>query len=82
MLHEGSCFIEFIKRVEEKRYTILLLFRNEFNKFNNTGAQMLVSIYHMIFKLHEIAFWREHFNMLLSSTQLYNGRHYIMLLNL
>ena len=27
--------------------SILLLFRNEFNKFNNTGAQMLEFIYHM-----------------------------------
>ena len=27
--------------------SILSLFRNEFNKFNNTGAQMLDSIYHM-----------------------------------
>ena len=27
--------------------SILLLFRHEFNKFNNTGARMLVSIYHM-----------------------------------
>ena len=26
---------------------ILSLFRNEFNKFNNTGARMLDSIYHM-----------------------------------
>ena len=26
---------------------ILFLFRNEFNKFNNTRAQMLDSIYHM-----------------------------------
>ena len=26
--------------------SILSLFRNEFNKFNNTGAQMLDSIYH------------------------------------
>ena len=26
---------------------ILSLFRNEFNKFNNTRAQMLDSIYHM-----------------------------------
>ena len=25
----------------------LSLFRNEFNKFNNTGAQMLDSIFHM-----------------------------------
>ena len=27
---------------------ILSLFRNEFNKFNNTRARMLDSIYHMI----------------------------------
>ena len=27
--------------------SILYLFRNEFNKFNNTGARMLDSIYHM-----------------------------------
>ena len=28
--------------------SILSLFRNSFNKFNNTRAQMLDSIYHMI----------------------------------
>ena len=27
--------------------SILSLFRNEFNKFNNSGARMLDSIYHM-----------------------------------
>ena len=27
--------------------SILSLFSNEFNKFNNTGARMLDSIYHM-----------------------------------
>ena len=27
--------------------SILSLFRNKFNKFNNTGALMLDSIYHM-----------------------------------
>ena len=27
--------------------SILILFRNEFNKFNNTRARMLDSIYHM-----------------------------------
>ena len=27
--------------------SILSLFHNEFNKFSNTGAQMLDSIYHM-----------------------------------
>ena len=26
------------------------IFRNEFNKFNNTGARMLDSIYHMTLK--------------------------------
>ena len=31
--------------------SILSLFRNKFNKFNNTGSQMLDSIYHMASKL-------------------------------
>ena len=31
--------------------SILSLFRNKFDKFNNTGAQMLDSIYHMTSKL-------------------------------
>ena len=31
--------------------SILSLFRNEFNKFNNTRARMLDSIYHMTFKI-------------------------------
>ena len=31
--------------------SVLSLFRNEFNKFNNTGARMLDSIFHMILKL-------------------------------
>ena len=31
--------------------SILSLHRNEFNKFNKTGAQMLDSIYHMRLKL-------------------------------
>ena len=30
---------------------ILSLFRNKFNKFNNTGARMLDSIYHMTLKI-------------------------------
>ena len=30
--------------------SILSLFRNEFNKFNNTGSRMLDSIYHMALK--------------------------------
>ena len=31
--------------------SILSLFRNKFNKFNKTGAQMLDSIYHMTLNL-------------------------------
>ena len=32
-------------------WSILSLFRNEFTKFNNTGAWMLDSIYHMTLRL-------------------------------
>ena len=43
--------VEFIKRVEEKdKPSILSVFPNEFNKFNNTGARMQDSIYHMTLK--------------------------------
>ena len=35
--------------------SILSLFRNEFNKVNNTGARMLESIYHMTLS----HFWRK-----------------------
>ena len=31
--------------------TILSFFRNKFNKFNNTGARLLDSIYHMTLRL-------------------------------
>ena len=38
--------------------SILSLFRNEFNKFNNTRARMLDSIYHMTHTLKS-HFWRK-----------------------
>ena len=38
--------------------SILSLFRNEFNKFNNTRAPMLDSIYHMTNTLKS-HFWRK-----------------------
>ena len=31
--------------------SILSLYRNKFNKFNNTGASMLDSIYHMTLRV-------------------------------
>ena len=34
--------------------SILSLLRKEFSKFNNTGARMLDSIYHMTLKLNHI----------------------------
>ena len=38
--------------------SILSVFPNEFNKFNNTGARMQDSIYHMTLKSHFISkFW-------------------------
>ena len=48
--------LKFIKRVGEKYKmrglpSILSLFRNEFNKFNNTRARMLDSIYLMTLRL-------------------------------
>ena len=38
--------------------SILSIFRNEFNKFNNTRARMLDSIYHMTNTLKS-DFWRK-----------------------
>ena len=35
--------------------SILSPFRNEFNKFNNTGARMLDSIYHLTLHLNLIS---------------------------
>ena len=54
--------------------SILSLFCNEFNKFNNTGARMLDSIYHMtnILKSHS---WHKNFIILSSCMQRCYGRH-------
>ena len=51
-IHRGSkmsaLLNEFVKRVKMPGLPkILSLIRNEFNKFKNTRAQMLDSIYHM-----------------------------------
>ena len=44
--------------------SVLSLFRNGFNIFNNTGARMLDSIYHMTLNYFEIIFWRENVSVL------------------
>ena len=47
----------------------LSLCRKLLNKFNNTGARMLDSLYHMALKLLKMHFWRENIKMLPSFTQ-------------
>ena len=69
-------FIESIKRIRESDKMrgllgIFLIFCNEFNKFNNTRARLLDSIYHII-KSH---FWRGTVKILPYFTQRYNERH-------
>ena len=60
--------------------SILTLFLNKFNKFNNTGTGMLDSIYHITLKLLKNHIFGV--KNVKSFTQRYNGCHYVMLLNL
>ena len=48
--------------------SILSLFHNEFNKFNNTRARMLDPIYHMALDHFEPHFWRKNVIILLLCT--------------
>ena len=54
--HDLLNLLNELRKIDKVRglSTFLSLFRNEFNKFNNTGAQMLDSIYHMTLKLLKI----------------------------
>ena len=54
--------------------SILFLFRNEFNKFNNTRTRMLDSIYHMT-KTLKSHFWCKNVIILSLCTQRCYGRH-------
>ena len=54
--------------------SILYLLRNEFNKFNNTRARMLDSIYHMSNTLKS-DFWRKNVIILSLCTQRCYGRY-------
>ena len=56
--------------------SILSLFRNEFNQFNNTRGRMLDSIYHMTLRFRKSHFCR--INVIILSllyTRRCNGRH-------
>ena len=52
ILHAYSCFIEFIKRVEEeiKRFAEHFYLFFDFNQFINSGERILDFIYHMTFE--------------------------------
>ena len=54
--------------------SVLSIFRNEFNKFNNTGALMLDSFYHMTNTLKS-HFWRKNVIILSLCTQRCYERH-------
>ena len=55
--------------------SILSFFRNEFNKFNNTRARMLDSIYHMTLRLLLKSHFSRKNDIILSFTQRCYGRH-------
>ena len=55
--------------------SILSFFRNEFNKFNNTRARMLDSIYHMTKNTLKSHFWRKNVIFFSLCTQRCYGRH-------
>ena len=59
---------------------IVSIFRDRFNKFNNTGTRMVDSNYHMALNLLKIVFLAYNVNILLSFTQRYNGHLYVTLL--
>ena len=54
--------------------SILSIFGNEFNKFNNTKARMLDSIYHMT-NTSKSHFWRKNVIILSLYVQRCIGRH-------
>ena len=56
--------------------SILSLFRNELNQFNNTRARMLDSIYHMTNTLKS-HFWRKNVIIWSLCTQRCYGRYYV-----
>ena len=63
--------------------SILLLFLKEFNKFDNTGARMLDSIYHITLKvLKNHSFGVKRSRICLFFSQRCNGQYYVTLPNL
>ena len=57
---------------------ILYLFRNEFNKFNNTVVRIFDSFNHMTIKSLQNRILERQLKYLQYVVQCYNGRHYVM----
>ena len=57
--------------------SILSLFNKELNKLKNTGTQILISIDHMILKVHILAYKAQDFAILLSCDINYYDCHYM-----
>ena len=55
-------------------------FHTKFNKFSNTWAWLLDSIYHKTWKYLKSHFWRDNVKILPYFMQIYNGQHYKILL--
>ena len=63
--------------------SISSLFRNEFNKFNNTGGTNVRSFLSYGMKITlKSHFWSEHVKISRCFTQRFNGRNYVTILNL
>ena len=56
--------------------SILSLFRNEFNKFNNTRARMLDAIYHMTLRLNLIFAVKRYNIVIMYATLLWTSKRF------
>ena len=66
------------KAVKCKACQAFIAFSHEFDKFNNTRAQMLDSIYHRTLKRLNIAFLAWKHQAIASFSKSYEGRHNVM----
>ena len=80
-MHRGSSMsahvlLNLLNKLGKRNKMRGFLFRNDFNKFKNTGARMLDSIYHMTNTLKS-HFWRKNVIILILCTQRCYGRYNI-----
>ena len=56
---------------------VLFFLRNELNNYNNTGAQILDSIYHLVLNYFEITYleWNREYFVIMHTTMLRTSLH-------